>query len=91
MKPYKTARVFAALFLGVLYGLFKHFQSMRWLAQGRSAFLSGQANVFDSTAKYHSIPSSVIAYLILAAVVFGVYELTAIGFANLLPASSAQE
>lgn len=91
MKPKKTARVLAALCLGVLYGLFKHFQNMRWLAHGRSAFLSDQAHRFDTTAQYHSTPSSVIAYLIVAAVVFGLYELASAGFSNLLPSSSVQE
>ena len=91
MKPYKTARVFAALCLGALFGLYKHFENMRWLAEGRSAFLASQAHRFDTTTQYHSIPSSVIAYLILAGVVFGIYELAAVGFANLLPSSSVEE
>ena len=91
MKPYKTARVLAALCLGALFGLYKHFENMRWLAQGRSAFLSSQAHRFDTTVQYHSIPSSVIAYLILAGLVFGLYELAAAGFVNLLPGSSVEE
>jgi hypothetical protein len=91
MKPYKTARMIATLFLGVLFGLYKHFDEMGWLQRGRDAFMAYQSEHFQRIVAYHSTGTMLIAGIILAAIAVGLYELVAAGIAHVLPPSAAEE
>jgi hypothetical protein len=91
MKQSKTGRVLAVLFLGGLFGIYRHFQQLRWLSRGRDAFLVNQSHTFDKITQYHSMPTMMIAGVILATVAFGLYELIAAGITRVLPPSTAEE
>jgi hypothetical protein len=91
MKQYKTGRVLAVVFLGLMFGLYRHFEQMKWLGQGRAAFLTDQSQKFDKFIQYHSMGTMLIACLILAAIVFGLYELLAAGITKILPPSTVEE
>jgi hypothetical protein len=86
-----TGRVLAVLFLGVLRGVYTHFDQMRWLGRGRDAFLADQGHKFDRIASYHSAPAMLVAGIILVAVAVGLYELIAAGITSILPASTVEE
>src|SRR5580698_1695364 len=79
MKRSGTGRVLAALFIGVVYGSYLHFDQTRWLGRGREAFLAAQSYRFDRFTLYHSAANTLIAGVILAAVAVGLYELIAAG------------
>jgi hypothetical protein len=83
--------VLAVLFLGVLRGVYTHFEQMRWLKQGRDGFLADQAHKFDRIAAYHSAPAMLVAGIILVAVAVGLYELIAAGITNILPPNTVEE
>ena len=91
MKQYKTGRVFAAIFLGLMYGLYTHYDHVKWLGRGREAFLANQSHRFDKFVQYHSVGFMVIACVILAAIVFGLYELIAAAITKALPPSTVEE
>ena len=91
MRQSKAARVVAAVFLGVLFGLYKHFQQSRWLAQGRDSYLVDQGKFFDKVAQYHSAVTMLIAGVILAAVVFGLYEVMAAVFGKFIRPVEVEE
>jgi hypothetical protein len=91
MKRTGTGRVLAILFLGVLRGVYTHFDQMRWLGRGRDAFLADQGHKFDRIAAYHSAPAMLVAGIILAVVTFGLYELIAAGISSILPPSTVEE
>jgi hypothetical protein len=91
MKTSGTGRVLAILFLGVLRGVYTHFNQMRWLGRGREAYLADQAQRFDKFAAYHSAPVMLVAGVILAAGTFGLYELIAAGITRIVPPSTAEE
>jgi hypothetical protein len=83
--------VLATLFLGVMFGIYRHYQQMRQLGQGREAFLARQSHYFDRVTQYHSTGSMLIAGIILAAVAVGLYELIAAGFSKMAGPSTAEE
>ena len=91
MRQSKAARIFAALFLGVLFGTYKHFQQVRWLTQGRDSYLVDQGRFFDKVAQYHSALTMLIAGVILAAIVFGLYEGIAFVFSKLIRPVEVEE
>jgi len=91
MKTSGTGRVLAALFIGVIGGIYLHFRQMRWLGRGRDAFLTAQGRWFDNVSAYHSSATMLIAGIILAAIAFGLYELIAAGFTRLIPPSEMEE
>jgi hypothetical protein len=91
MRQSKAARIFAALFLGVLFGTYKHFQQLRWLAQGRDSYLVDQGRFFDKVAQYHSALTTLIAGVFLAAIVFGLYEGIAFVFSKLIRPVEVEE
>ena len=91
MKSSGTGRVLAAIFLGLIFGTYRHFQQMRWLARGRDAFLAGQGRNFDRTAQYHSAATMLIAGVILAAIAVGLYEVIAAGFTKAIPPTQVEE
>ena len=91
MKQYKTGRMLAVLFLGMIFGIYRHFDQMRWLGRGREAYLLEQSHRFDRMVQYHTAPSMLIAGLIIAGVVFGLYELIAAGITRVLPPSTEEE
>jgi len=91
MKQYKTGRVFAAIFMGLMFGLYRHFDQAKWLERGRDAFLLEQSHRFDKIIQYHSVGFMMIACVILAAMVFGLYELLAAAITKMLPPSTVEE
>jgi hypothetical protein len=91
MKRTGTGRVLSVLFLGLMYGGYRHFDQMRWLARGRDAFLAEQGHRFDKIIEYHTVPTMLIAGVILAAITFGLYEVIAAGITRVLPPSTVEE
>lgn len=91
MRESKASRVIAAIFLGVLFGLYKHFQQTRWVAQGRDAYLADQSKLFDKIVQNHSSVTMLIAGVILAAVVFGLYEVIAAAFGKFVRPVEVEE
>jgi hypothetical protein len=92
MKRYGTGRVLATLFLGMLFGAYKHAMQLRWAARGREAFLADQSQQFDKGMNPpHGELVTMVAGVILAVVAVGLYELLAAGIAKALPASTVEE
>ena len=91
MKSSETGRVLATLFLGGMFGIYRHYQQMRQLGQGRAAFLADQSHYFDRIAQTHGLGSMLIAGVILAAVAVGLYELIAAGFSKIAGPSTVEE
>ncbi|HEX9201267.1 MAG TPA: hypothetical protein VF865_17035 [Acidobacteriaceae bacterium] len=91
MKQYKTGRVLSALFLGIMFGIYRHFDEMRSLGGGREAYLVVQSHRFDRMVQYHSTGTMLIAGIILAGILFGLYELLAAGITMVLPPSTVEE
>ena len=91
MKSSGTGRVLATLFLGVMFGIYRHFQQMRALGRGRDAFLAQQGQYFDRITQLHSMGIMLIAGVILAAIAVGLYELIAAGFTKMVGPSTAEE
>src|ERR1035441_9334288 len=91
MKSSGTGKVLAVLFLGVLRGVYSHFNQMQWLGRGRDAYLADQGRRFDNFAAVHSAPAMFIAGIILVAISVGLYELIAAGFTKIIPPSTAEE
>jgi hypothetical protein len=91
MKQYKTGRVLATIFLGMIFGIYKHFDQMRWLQRGRDAFLVDQNRLYDRIIQHHGSWSMLAAGLILAALAVGLYEALAAGFTYVLPPSTMEE
>jgi hypothetical protein len=85
-KLHRTARGLAAVFLGILFGLFRHSQQLHWAALGRQAYLAEQNHQFDvSMSPPHNTAGMILAGVILAAVACGIYELLSAGIASILP------
>jgi hypothetical protein len=91
MQRTGAGRVFATLFLGVMFGIYKHFTQMRMLQGGRDAYLAVQSQHFDRVAQVHSAPSMVVAGIILAGATFGLYELIVVGITKILPPATVVE
>jgi hypothetical protein len=91
MKQSGTGKLLAIVLLGVLFGLFKHFQQTKWLGRGREAFLVDQSGQFDRIVKYHSAGATLIAGIILVAAAVALYELTAWGLTKVIPPSTIEE
>jgi hypothetical protein len=91
MKQYKTGRVWAAMFLGMMFGVYRHYDQVRWLGRGRDAFLMDQSHRFDKMIQFHTVGFMIIACVILAAIVFGLYELLAAAITRVLPPSTVEE
>ena len=91
MKRSGAGRVLATLFLGIIFGVYRHYQQMRMLAQGRDGYLAEQSQYFDRIVKLHSASFTLIAGIILAVVAVGLYEMIAGGIARLLPPSTVEE
>ena len=81
----------AVLFIGVIGGIVEHYRQLRLLASGREAFLAAQSLRFDKVVNTHSAPAMMVAWVILAALAAGVYELIAAGFTRLIPPSEIEE
>jgi hypothetical protein len=91
MKRTGTGRVLATIFIGVMFGIYRHVDELKWLQRGRDGFLAAQSSHFDRITQYHAMGTMLIAGVILAAVAVGVYELIAAGFTRLLPLSTVEE
>ena len=91
MKSSGTGRVLAALFLGVMFGIYRHYLQMRQLGQGRAAFLADESHYFDRITQTHSLGVMLIAGVILAAIAVGLYEVIAAAFTKAIPPSQVEE
>ena len=91
MKASKMPRVLAAMFLGAMFGLYRHFRQMQWLGRGRDAFLADQSRAFDQIIQRHAAGVTLVAGVILAAVAVGLYEGLVFGIAKLIPAVDVEE
>ena len=92
MKRSGTGRVLAVLFLGMLFGAYKHAMQLRWAARGREAFLADQSAQFQKgMMPPHGELETMVAGVILAVIVYGLYELVAAGITMALPVSTVEE
>lgn len=91
MKTSGTGRVLATLFLGLMFGIYRHYQQMRQLGQGRAAFLADESKYFDRITQTHGLFFMLIAGVIVAVVSVGLYELIAAGFSKMAGPSTAEE
>ena len=91
MRQSKMPRVLAAIFLGMLFGAYRHFLQLKWLSLGRDGFLADQGRTFDQITKNHSAAVTLVAGVILAAVAVGLYEGIALGFARAMPPVEVEE
>ena len=91
MRQSKSSRVLAAIFLGMLFGAYRHFQQMQWLGKGRDAFLIDRSHYFDQITKTHSATITLIAGVILAAVAVAIYEGIVLAFGKVIPAVDVEE
>jgi cell shape-determining protein MreD len=91
MKRTGTARVLAAIFIGAVFGLYRHYQQVRALGLGREGYLAEQSHYFDRITKLHSAGLTLVAGVILASVAVGLYELIAAGITRVLPQNTVEE
>ena len=91
MRENKMPRVLAALFLGMLFGAYRHFLQLKWLSRGRDGFLADEGRTFDQIALHHSAGVTLLAGVILAAVAVGLYEGIALAFAKAIPPVEVEE
>jgi len=91
MRESKTPRVLAAVFIGLLFGAYKHFQQVKVLAAGREAYLADQSLYFDKITKTHSTGFMLIAGVILAVVAVALYEGISLGFSKLIRPVEVEE
>jgi hypothetical protein len=91
MKRTGTGRVLSTLFIGVMFGIFRHYQQMRQLGRGRDRFLADENHYFDKISQYHGAGTMLIAGVILAVIAVGLYEVIAAGFTRVLPPSTVEE
>jgi len=85
MKPRSTGRLFAAVLMGLLYGLYIHRDIDTWSHRGREAFLAYQGHRFDRDmlVPRHSI-AGVVGAVIFVCLFILIYELIAAGVAKLV-------
>jgi hypothetical protein len=86
-----SGRVLSAVFLGIMFGLYRHVEQANYLQLGRDAYLAVQSRHFEKMSEYPSVGYMLLACVLLAAAVFGLYELIAAGIARVLPPSTAEE
>jgi hypothetical protein len=91
MKQSGTGKLLAIALLGVVYGLFRHTQQMKWVGRGREAYLADQSGHFDKLVQYHALGSTLIACVILVALAAALYEVTAWGLTKMIPPSTIEE
>jgi hypothetical protein len=91
MRESKTPRAIAAVFLGLLFGAYKHYQQVRSLTAGRQAYLAEQSLYFDKIAKTHSMGFMLIAGVILAVIAVALYEAIAYGFGKVIRPVEVEE
>jgi len=90
-KRYGSGRVLSATFLGIMFGLYRHVDQANYLQLGRDAYLAVQSRRFEKMTEYHSLSTMLIACVLIAAAVFGLYELIAAGITRVLPPSTVEE
>ncbi|HEY1424699.1 MAG TPA: hypothetical protein VGF20_14695 [Candidatus Acidoferrum sp.] len=96
MNPRPVGRILATLLLGTVFGLYIHADNKKWSQLGRQAYIDHQLEDFDSNkATPQSKPVLMLGAMIVAAILFGAYELIALAFAaifkSLFPASATQQ
>ena len=90
MKATGRHRIASTVVIGVLFGWYIHHDYLRWHARGKEAFLAFSADTFKRNMDYPKpLAATVAATLIIAALVFGVYELLAALFSKLSPATES--
>jgi hypothetical protein len=91
MKRTGTGRVLATLFIGIMFGIYRHVDEVKWLQRGRDAYMAVQSRRFERITQYHATGTMLIAGVIIAAIAVGLYEVIAAGFTRLLPPSTVEE
>jgi hypothetical protein len=91
MRQSNMPRVLAAIFLGLIFGAYRHFQQVRELSSGRDGYLADQSRYFDRITQMHSTAFMLIAGVILACVAVALYEGLVFGFGKLIPAVEVEE
>jgi len=84
-------RVLSGLLLGIVFGVYRHVDEMHWLNVGRDAFMAVQSRRFERYTEYHAAGTMLIAGILVAAILFGAYELIAAGIVRMLPPSTVEE
>jgi hypothetical protein len=76
-----SARIFAAAVFGVTLGFYEHYRYVGWSRLGRQAYIAHAVQDFDLyMAPPRPMFLTVFAAAVLAAGVFALYEVFAIGF-----------
>ncbi len=91
MRRTGTGKVLSTLLLGMLFGIYRHVDQVKWVQRGRDAYLAVQSQHFQQISQYHSGATMMIAGVILAVVAVALYEGIAAGFARVLPPSTVEE
>jgi len=92
MKPQIIGRIISVLILAVLFGLYLHHTHVTTGEMGRDAFLSKQAARFDKFfAHPPALPIEVVGSIIFFGILFGLYEVVALGFSKIFEKASSGE
>lgn len=85
MQSNQNARLTAAATIGVLGALYFRTSDERYAQMGRDAFIAAQSARFERIILHPpSIAATVIAGLGMAAVLFGLYEVVALGLSKIM-------
>ena len=92
MKTSGAGRVLAAVFIGVIGGIYLRFHDARVLAMGRQGATEAYGRTFDRLAANHAGSlGTIVAGLVLSIAGYGLYEMIAAGFTRLMSPSEAEE
>ena len=78
-----NSKIAAAAILGWLFTLYVHHDYAKWHLAGRQAFLSFQANRYD-TKMFGPHAPGFLVFIILSLIIFGMYELIALAVFKIL-------
>ena len=84
MKLSAKVRIAAVVLLGVVAGIGQHFYEAKELRLGRDAFLAAQGVRYDRlVGLHHPIGAPIVAGILIAGAVLGLYELVAFALTKL--------
>ena len=91
-----ASRIAAMLLIGVVFAVYTHGENKKWGLLGRQAYIDNELADFDSNMVKPELGSGmIIAGCVVAAAVFGLYELVAFVFSELfkrmLPSDTNQQ
>jgi hypothetical protein len=88
MKPILWPRTLTIASVGILGSLWLRHRDLETANQGRAAYLAQQTARFDRLGTPHKVWATILAGLILATLIFGLYELLVLGASKRLPSVS---